>query len=71
MEEREREEPDVSLHLDFASAYAALGRSDEAMDRLRKAAEMRIGALVFLRHTKFWILGKLEGVSKFLAEHGL
>ena len=71
IEEREQEEPDVSLHLDFATVYQALGRGDEAMARLRKAAEMRIGALVFLRHSKAWHLSKLEGVSEFLAEHGL
>ena len=71
IEEREREEPDVSLDLDFASVYWALGRSDEAMARLRKAAESRIGALVFLRHSPSWYLGKLEGVSELLAEHGL
>ena len=71
IEEREREEPDVSLDLDFASVYWALGRSDEAMARLRKAAESRIGALVFLRHSPSWYLGQLEGVSELLAEHGL
>ena len=71
IEEREREEADVALHLDFASVYAALGRTDETLARLRKAAEMRIGALVFLRHHKSWRLAQLDGISEFLTEIGL
>jgi TolB-like protein len=71
IEEREREEDDVALHLDFASIYAAMGRTDEALARLHKAAEMRIGALVFVRHHPSWNLGKIEGISEFLEEIGL
>jgi TolB-like protein/Tfp pilus assembly protein PilF len=71
VEEREAEEVDVSLNLDLASIYAALGRRDEAFVQLKDAVDMRIGALVFLRHSKHWKLREMEGVSEFLAEHGL
>ena len=71
IEEREQEEDDVSLHLDFASVYAALGRTEDALARLHAAVETRIGALVFLRHHKSWRLAKLEGMSEFLTEIGL
>ena len=71
IEEREQEEPDVFLDLDFATIYWALGRSDDAMARLRRAAERRVGALVFLRHSPSWYLSKLEGVWELLAEYGL
>ena len=69
--EREREDVDVSLHLDCASVYAAFGQSDKVMERSKGAAEMHIGALVFLGHHKSWGLAKGVGISEFPAEIGL
>ena len=61
----------MALHLDFASVYAALGRTDEALARLHEAVEWRIGALVFVRHHKSWNLAQLDGISEFLDRVGL
>lgn len=50
LEERERREPHISLDLDFAVAYAGMNRIDEAFDRLERAIEDRLGAIIFLKH---------------------
>ncbi len=71
-EEREREEPDLALDLDFATVYSALGRSEEALDRLRRAAEKRLGTLIFLRHWPSWRrLRQIDGVEELMEEFGL
>ena len=54
LEEMERTSPDLTLHLDFITALAALGRIDEAVERLERAIEARIGAVVLVRHTFAW-----------------
>ena len=54
LEELERTSPELTLHLDFITALAALGRIDEAVERLERAIEARIGAVVLVRHTFAW-----------------
>ena len=54
LEELERTSPELPLHFDFMVALIALGRIDEAVERLERAIEVRIGYLVFVRHTFNW-----------------
>ena len=54
LEERERTSPELTLHVDFVGALAVLGRIDEAIERLERTIEARIGAVVYVRHTFFW-----------------
>ena len=72
IEEREQEEPDVALDLDLATIFSGLGREEQALDRLRRAADKRIGSLVFLRSWPSWTkLGEMSGFEEFMEEHGL
>ncbi len=54
LEELERTSPELTLHIDFISALVVLGRIDEAVERLERAIEARIGAVIFVRHTFNW-----------------
>ena len=54
LEELERTKPELTLHIDFTIALTALGRMDDAVERLERAIEARIGAVVFVRHTFAW-----------------
>ena len=54
LEELERTSPELTLHVDFVGALTVLGRIDEAIERLERAIEARIGAVVYVRHTFFW-----------------
>ena len=54
LEELERTSPELPLHFDFMVALIALGRIDEAVERLERAIEARIGYVVFVRHTFNW-----------------
>ena len=54
LEELERSSPELTLHFDFTVALTALGRIDEAVERLERAIEARIGAVVFVRHNFAW-----------------
>ncbi len=54
LEELERTSPELTLHMDFIAALAALGRDEEAIDRLQRAVEARSGAVVYVRHTFLW-----------------
>ena len=54
LEELERTSPELTLHVDFIGALTALGRIDEAIERMERAVEARSGALIFVRHTFFW-----------------
>ena len=47
---RERNEPHMSLDLDFAVVYAGMGMIDEAFERLERAMEERLGGIIFLKH---------------------
>ena len=72
IEEREREEPDVALDLDFATIFSGLGRTEQALDRLRRAADKRIGSLIFLRSWPSWErLRQMSGFEEFMEEYGL
>ncbi len=50
LELRERNEPHMSLDLDFAVVYAGMGMIDEAFERLERAREARLGGIIFLKH---------------------
>ena len=50
----ERTSPELPLDFDFIGALIALGRMDEAVERLERAIEARISYVVFLRHTFAW-----------------
>ena len=54
LEELERTSPELPLHFDFLVALTALGRIDEAVERLERAIEARTGYVVFVRHTFNW-----------------
>ena len=72
IEEREQEEPDVALDMDFAVIFSGLGRTEAALDRLHRAADKRIGSLIFLRNSPFWEpLRQMSGFEEFMEEHGL
>ena len=72
IEEREQEEPDVALDLDLAAIFSGMGREEEALERLRRAADKRIGSLVFLRSWPSWKrLREMSGFEEFMEEHGL
>jgi len=72
IEEREREEPDVALDLDLATIFSGLGREEQALDRLHRAARKRIGSLVFLRSWPFWFrVRQISGFEEFMEEYGL
>ena len=72
IEEREQEEPDVALDLDLATVFSGLGRTEEALDRLHRAADKRIGSLIFLRSWPTWErLRQMDGFEEFMEERGL
>ncbi|GMR13600.1 MAG: adenylate/guanylate cyclase domain-containing protein [Gemmatimonadota bacterium] len=50
LELRERNEPHMSLDIDFMVAYSGMGMMDEAFDRLERAIEERLGSIIFLKH---------------------
>ena len=54
LEELERTSPELTLHFDFIGPLIALGRIDEAVERLERATEARSGYVVFVRHTFNW-----------------
>ena len=72
IEEREQEEPDVSLDLDLAIIFSGMGREEQALDRLRRAADKRVGSLIFLRNWPLWErLRQMSSVEEFMEEQGL
>ena len=72
LEEREQEEPDVALDLDFATIYSGMEKEEQALSRLRRAADKRIGGIVFLRNWPSWsTLRQMSGVEDFMKEQGL
>jgi tetratricopeptide (TPR) repeat protein len=72
LEELERTSPELTLHFDFISALIALGRIDEAVERLERAIEARNSAVVFLRHTFNWENLRLDPrMDEILAAVGL
>ena len=54
LEALERTSPELTLHIDFMGALTALGRIDEAIERLERAIEARVGAVVYVRRNFFW-----------------
>lgn len=48
MKEREKEEPDRNLTLDFAMVYAALGDKDLAFEYLQKAVDIKLGSILLI-----------------------
>lgn len=54
LEARARVQPEVSLEMDFALLHAGLGDLDAAFAALERAADRRVGAMVFLRSSPLW-----------------
>ena len=72
IEEHEQEDPDVALDLDLATIFSGMGREEQALDRLRQAADKRIGGIVFLRNWPLWAsLRQVSVVEEFMKEQGL
>ena len=72
LEELERSSPELTLHFDFTVALTALDRIDEAVERLERAIEARIGAVVFVRHNFAWDNFRLDPrMDEILAAVGL
>ena len=72
LEELERSSPELTLHFDFTVALTALDRIDEAVERLERAIEARIGAVVFVRHSFAWDNFRLDPrMDEILAAVGL
>jgi len=46
---REKDNPDLNLSLDFASVYAALGKTDLVFKYLNKAVDEKLGAILFIK----------------------
>ncbi len=46
---REKDNPDLNLSLDFASVYAALGKTDMVFKYLNKAVDEKLGAILFIK----------------------
>ena len=62
----------MALDLDLATAYSGLGREEETMEHLRRAAEKRIGSLIFLRNWPSWApMRQMSGFEAFMEENGL
>jgi len=51
---REVKEPEVSLTVDYAVLYSALGDTDRAFRYLNKAYDERLGAIIMLRNRFTW-----------------
>jgi len=72
IEEREQDEPDVALDLDLATIFSGLGRTEQALDRLRRAADKHVSSLIFLRSWPSWErLRQMDGFEEFTEERGL
>lgn len=54
LEERQLENSDVTLTVDFAIVYQGLGDYDQVFHHLDEVADRRMGAMVFLAHNVFW-----------------
>jgi len=70
--ERERAEPNHNLHVDVAAVHVGLGELDAALERIERAAEARVGGLVFLRHGHSWDRLRADPrLDELLARYGI
>ncbi|MCG2587209.1 adenylate/guanylate cyclase domain-containing protein [Rhodohalobacter sulfatireducens] len=53
LKEREKEEPNHNLSLDFAMVYAALGNNDLAFEYLQKAVDAKLGGVLLIHSLPF------------------
>lgn len=53
MKEREKEEPNHNLSLDYAMVYAALGDKDKAFEYLQKAVDVKLGSVLLILSLPF------------------
>ena len=52
--------------------FSGMGEDEKALGRLRRAADKRIGSLIFLRSWPSWErLRLMSGFEEFMEEHGL
>lgn len=54
MEQREVEEENVSLAMDFAVVYLGLGNKEEVFKYLQQAFEERLGGILFIKTNPIW-----------------
>jgi TolB-like protein/tetratricopeptide (TPR) repeat protein len=54
LEERERVEPETSLHVDFAVSHLGMRQYELALNRLEKAVDSRSAAVIFARSMPVW-----------------
>ena len=72
MKERQREEPNHNLDLDFAMVYAAMGNEDLAFEYLDKAVEAKLGVVLLIHSLPFIkSLKKTPRYEQFLQKIGI
>jgi len=72
IQERERRHPELSLQIDYAILYGALGEVDRALEFLEEAARRRLGDVLFLVNSRIWLdLQHEPAFWTFLDRHGL
>lgn len=54
LQDRARAHPEVNLSVDFALLASGMGDLDAAFSHLNRAADSRVGAMVFLRSNPIW-----------------
>jgi tetratricopeptide (TPR) repeat protein len=54
LEERERVEPETSLHIDFALSHLGMREYELALNRLEKAVDSRMAGVIFAWSMPFW-----------------
>ena len=64
LEERVREEPEVTLSMDFAFVHQGLGDHDRVFEYLNEAVDRRLGVAGFLYANPLWS-DQLRADSRF------
>ena len=54
LEQRQTDNPELALTIDFVLVYQGLGDWDRVFDLFDKVAEQKMGAMVFLAKNPFW-----------------
>ncbi len=66
LESRRQSEPAVSLSADFAVVHMGLEEYDEALQYLQEAMELRLGFLVFVKHSPIWRYAPITEDPRFV-----
>ena len=54
LEQRQVENPELAMSIDFALVYQGLGDFDKVFHYFEQVADQRVGAMVFLASNVFW-----------------